>query len=199
MAHNLMQKVYADVVSQDHGNLGATVNYRRVSEQLAKITGPDEWAIVLEDDAIPCLHFREQAGKALRVCESDVASLYLGRLRPPQWQQRVRAATMKAGVADASWIIGDAMLHSVAIAIRGNALITQMLRDTEKSSLPMDQAIGVWAGKRGHDIAYTWPSLVEHRDGPTLIDHPDGEKRKPGRVAWKFGTRSTWSDRSVRL
>jgi hypothetical protein len=199
MAHNLVREVEADFVNMDKGNLGHTGNYRLVSEKLARITGPDEWALILEDDAIPCPDFRRQVDNALWNCGTDVASLYLGRLRPPQWQQRVQAATMKARVADASWIIGDAMLHAVAIAIRGNALITQMLRDTEKSSLPMDQAIGMWAGKRGHDIAYTWPSLAEHRDGPTLIAHPDGEGRRPGRVAWKFGTRSAWSDRSVRL
>jgi hypothetical protein len=68
-----------------------------------------------------------------------------------------------------------------------------------KFYLPIDENIGQWSRRQGWPIAYTVPSLVDHADGPTLITHPDGAEREPGRVAWRTGTHFTWNSDAVEV
>ena len=50
----------------------------------------------------------------------------------------------------------------------------------------IDEAITVWCQERGHEVSYCVPSIVDHADGPTLIDHPDGIERDMPRRAVLF-------------
>ena len=56
----------------------------------------DEWLVVIEDDALPCNDFRAQLADALDHCPTDIAGLYLGRSRPPQWQDFIQQAVWRA-------------------------------------------------------------------------------------------------------
>lgn len=201
-ADRLLRAVEADTISVDRGYVGPQLNHVRTWKRLATITEPHEWAIVLEDDALPCNNFRKQADNALGVLESEaeIASLYIGRQRPIHWQDRIAQAVAKAGIEDASWIVGDAVLHGVAIAMRGNRIHDMLEFVTSRSEMrPIDEAITDYSRRNYIDCWYTWPSIIEHADMPTLIKHPDGEPREPGRVAWQFGTRPMWTGRRVNL
>lgn len=152
--------------------------------------------MIVEDDAIPVVGFRDQLTDALTVAPAPIVSLYLGRLRPPWAQPAVLAATEAATAENADWIISTHLLHAVGYAIKTELLASLLHYPTP---LPVDQHITRWAQAFGHTIAYTWPSLLDHRDDPTLFDHPDGHPRTAGRIAWKTSPHPTWTPRSVTL
>lgn len=190
----LRREVGADYCGIDYGDIGSTDNHRRVWRHMKHIVAQDEWAVVLEDDAMPVKRFRQHAQAALDCAPAEVVSFYLGRLRPPQWQERISQALAVAKHSGASWILSDAMIHAVAVAICGPEMIDRMLIGTSvQGSWPHDQAMTYWLRRYSHEVAYTVPSLVNHGDLPTVIEHPDGDGREIGRVAWDFGTRETWN------
>lgn len=153
-----------------------------------------DWIVVLEDDAIPVPDFRAQLAQALTAAPTPVVSLYLGRKRPPQWQQRVSAALRRTFADDACWITANHMLHAVAIAVRAD-LVPSLL--AHRTRLPWDEHFTTWAQR--HGVSYTVPSLVDHADTGTLIAHRDGEPRPCGRVAWLCGRRTAWTDKAVTM
>lgn len=195
MADRLSQTVQADILSIDPGNIGANGNHKRVWAELGSYDS--DWSAVLEDDAVPVADFRGQLEAVLQAAPAPIVSAYLGQKRPPQAQPLIRAAIARADHDDAHFIVGNQMFHAVAIAMH-TSLIDDMLSSL-RAYLPIDQAIGRWARSRGHEIAHCWPSIVNHADAPTLISHPDGKPRPPGRVAHRIGTRADWSSKSVAL
>lgn len=197
----LCADVDADCFNLDDGSLGCAGNHRRVWNHVGRLVGPADWGLVLEDDAVPCNNFRLQAQAALRRVPEriDVVSFYLGRERPAPWQDRIYTATSVARRDDLCWILSDAVIHGVALAIRG-LFIPKMLMCTAPSKRPMDESMTQWCRRFGHDVAFTWPSLVDHADVPTVINHHDDhEERESGRVAWQFGDRAYWTNRAVRM
>lgn len=200
MAHALAQRVSADHVSIDRGHLGPLRNHRLTWEYLYAKANPNEWCVVLEDDAVPVPNFLVQARTSLLWVppKCEVASFYFGKLRPPQWQDRMRQAATIAEREDYRWITGDYVMHAVALAIP-TPMVPHMLKATVNSLRPMDEAITQWCRQFGHRVAYSWPSLVDHADVPTVINHPDGAKRDKGRVAYKVGERESWNCRAIGL
>lgn len=195
-AHRLMQDVGATYLAFDDGTLGATRNHRRVWQYLA--TKDTSYSVALEDDAVPVEGFRHQLEQVLSVAPTPVVGLYLGTGRPPHLQELISTAAAAADAQQAHWIIGNQLLHGVAIGIRTD-LVTSMLDATKDSTRPMDYAIRDWANAHQHRIGFCWPSLVDHRDQPTLITHPDGEPRTQPRIAWRTGTRHEWTQKQVNL
>jgi hypothetical protein len=193
-ARELARCVRADYLSVDDGSLNCDDNHEHVQHHLAGL--PATWAIIVEDDALPVPGFREQAEAALPMAPSPIVSFYLGRMRPPWAQAGIQSAIEAADTENADWIVGTHLLHGVAYAIRTELLPSVMHYPTP---LPVDQHISRWAQAHGHLISYTWPSLVDHADGPTVVQHPDGQPREPGRVAWKTSPHDSWSTRSVTL
>ncbi|CKH13395.1 hypothetical protein PXH78_33115 [Mycolicibacterium smegmatis] len=193
MAQALAEQVSASFVSVDDGTLGAEANHLQVWKHLADMGTTH--CCVLEDDAVPVDGFRDQLDQAIEVAPAPVVSLYLGRSRPPQWQPKIYRAIEKAD-DDTCWIVGTHLLHAVGVVIPTD-LVQSMT--SHRTNLPIDQSISLWARVRGHRVAYTVPSLVDHLDGPTLIQHPDGKPRPAGRVAWQVGTRNKWTDKAVNL
>lgn len=191
-AKALAQQVQADFFSIDNGYLGCDQHHRQVQVHLAAL--PSTWAVILEDDAEPVDDFRDQLESALLVAPSPIVSLYLGRKRPPHWQHRIGKALASAD--NANWLISTHLLHAVGYAIKTELLPSLLAFD---SPLPVDQHISRWARYYGHTIAYTLPSLVDHADLPTIVDHPDGEPRTAGRKAWTVGTRDIWTSQTVAL
>ena len=197
-AHQLMADTDAAYLSLDNGTYGCHGNHRRVWRHLSERFGPHvDWLVVLEDDAIPCADFTEQLHQALSVSLNPIVSLYLGRLRPTHLQYMVEPALQRAADNDASLLISRHMLHAVGVAIQ-SARVPELLAEVTEN-LPIDEAIGAWAIQRHFRIAYTHPSLVDHTDGDTLLKHPDNQKREPGRVAWRFGTRRSWNYEIVEM
>ena len=199
-AHNLSHAVWADHVSVDDGTLGCEGNHRKVWRAISDIAQPDEWCVVLEDDAIPVPDFRRQAEAALAVAPATVVSFYLGRINPVHWQGFIEKAVSQADSVDACWITSDTTLHAVGIAIRTPKLVNAMLKRTSEYARPIDERITMWCRNFGHPTAYTHPSLVDHADGdPVIAQRRDGTVRTPGRVAWSYGPRRRWTTSSVPL
>lgn len=194
-AKQLARQVQADFVSFDtDGLMGCDDNHYQVQHHLSCL--PSTWSICLEDDAEPVQDFRAQADAALLMSPSPIVSFYLGRKRPPHWQKRIGVALKEAQAYDTNWIMSTYMLHAVGYAIKTELLPSLLKHD---STLPADQHIGSWAKRYGHAISYTVPSLVDHLDIPTIVEHPDGQPRRPGRKAWTVGTRTIWSSEAVML
>ena len=200
-AEELASRTCATYVAYDDGTLGCEGNHRRVwAWHDANTLSP--WSVVLEDDAVPAtsrFRFDTTLAAALNAAPAPIVSLYLGRERPPNWQRRIERAVHQAVDTDCCWITTTRLLHAVGVAVR-TELIGDMLDHLDGSVRPIDQAIGDWAHDRGHTVAYTVPSLVNHRDLPTLVTHADHTPRTAPRTAWTAGDRARWTaDRLVTM
>jgi hypothetical protein len=194
-ARLLYQRTKADIVCYDDGIIGCTNNHIRTWARLAPLTG--EWGVVLEDDAEVNDDFREQLSMVLANPPADVVSLYLGKGFPRAWQRWIKPVM----ATDAHWVLSSHVLHGVGVAVRGN-LIRDMLRFVGKMSpqeqlWPIDEQVTHWCRLRGHRVAYTKPSIVQHADGESIAVHYDGAKRDMPRVAWEFGSRLDWDKSKV--
>jgi len=197
-ARKLKDAVGAAYVSVDNGTLGCDRNHQRTWRWLAAHAADHPWAVILEDDAVPCEGFPHQLRAALAAAppNAGVVSLYLGRQRPPQAQYAVQDAVQRAIAADACWITSGHLIHAVAVAVRTELLPS--LIEYLDPELPSDEGLDDWISTTTR-VAYTYPSLVDHADGPTLFAHPDGQTRPPGRIAWHHGIRTAWNHTTVEM
>lgn len=196
-ADRLAQQTQPAFISIDTGAMGANTNHLWAWKELTQYD--TTWSVVLEDDATPIPDFPHHLTNMLDAvpAPTPIVSAYLGKMRPPNWQARIKDAIEKADANEAHWIVGTHLLHAVATCIR-TELVNDML-DNMVGYLPIDQNITRWARRHNHRVAYTWPSLVDHADIPTLISHADKAERTPGRVAHRVGTHTTWNSRAVEL
>lgn len=190
MATNLASQVEADHMNIDDGTLGCTGNHRAVLERLVRFDA--DYCVILEDDAQPIDNFRDQAARALASTPAPIVSFYLGTSHPRHCQPGIRNATARADHLGAAWITAPSLYHAVAYAIPTH-LAADLLTTT--SPLPIDDAITAWAHGQHLTVAYTWPSLVNHRDESTVITNRSA--RQP-RKAWRTGT-PDWSTRTVEI
>lgn len=202
----LADKVDAEFMTIDSGGLGPGRNHEKAWQWLEE--SDSEWSVVLEDDAIPIIDFRKELKVALLNCPFSIVSLYLGRIRPPHWQDSIASVIARPE----SWLLADELLHHVGVAIQ-TPLIGDMLNvlagDHEYvwGKVPIDEAIGRWVRLRGRQVAYANPSLVDHDYRlPTVIEqHVSQHATEPGvrhffepRKAWKLGTRR-WDRSSAEI
>lgn len=188
-ANQLATIVGAAMVNVDDGTLGCEGNHRRTWTDLVT-TGRAEWIVVLEDDAVvPELGFGGQLDGVLRNAPAPIVSLYLGTSRPPQHQAWAARVTALASSRDSCYIPANRLLHGVGVAIRRSIIADVLAR--LPVDLPIDEAI-TRAARGAWRIAYCWPSIVDHHDGPTVAAHRDGRLRTQPRKAWCYGTRPCW-------
>lgn len=192
MAEQLAEQVNADFISIDgiHQRLGCNANHRRTWTEIAALN--PTVGVVLEDDAVVVRDFRHQLEQAVKAAPSAIISGYLGMQRPPQWMPKVKRTVDAANQADAHYITSTHLLHGVCVAMNIEHIPPMLDFTATRNYLPWDEAVGAYARHAGQLVTYTWPSIVDHRDGLSLISHRDGQARKPGRVAWHVGTRTTW-------
>ncbi|WP_280246168.1 hypothetical protein [Nocardia abscessus] len=182
------------VIALDDGSKGAGANHLeawRLTNGLET-----EWAAVLEDDAQPVPGFTQQAEQALAAAPEPVVSLYLGRTRPVRWQDRISRALVRIDERDPHWLTCTHLLHAVAVAIHTD-LRGDWLDFATDNTLPPDERMTAWCIARGHTVAYSWPSLVQHADGPTLVEHSNTGNTTAPRIAWRTGTRHVWTPTST--
>jgi hypothetical protein len=198
MARALADQVSAEAIVVDSDGEGAGVNHLGAWRWLQNSRG--YWGVVLEDDAVPVDDFRDQLDRALAVAPTPIVSLYLGRGRPPKYQDAI-ARVIAPLYSDPHWLVAAHLFHGVGYAVRHD-LIESLLKGVEPllDDLPIDDAISVWAQQSKHHISYTRPSLVNHRDLATLItQRVDGEPRTEMRVAWLCDSREWWGHQAVAL
>lgn len=175
----------------DNGTLGEWANHRRAWMWCA--TQPEPWSLVLQDDAVPVPAMVETLTDGLTHLPSEgLVSLYLGTGYPGRWQTRIARATSGAGAA--SWLQSAHLLHGVAVAAP-TAWVAGMVAPTSVSH-PYDEQLSRWCRDNHRPVFYTWPSLVDHADMGTLVDH--GTPRTRPRRAWRTGT-PEWNADTVEL
>lgn len=133
---------------------------------------PDaDWHVVIQDDAIVCRDLIAGFATALEYLPDEcVASLYLGNNRP--MRDRVRRIVYDAQHEGASWVRMRSLIWGVAMAAPV-ASIDEMLSSCEYVYHPnYDTRIALhYEGTKQWPAYYTWPSLVDHRQVPSLLGH----------------------------
>lgn len=173
-ANTLANHVQADAVFWDHRSRGAGYNHLQAWRWLANTGAP--YGVVLEDDVLPAPNFVNQLAAAILHAPSPFVSLYLGRGRPPQWQQRIAQVITQP----VSYVTSRILLSA-----QGYAMKTELFEEAKYVSpnllqgrAPIDEAITGWLQSNRRIVSYCRESLVDHRDGPSLIeDHGDGQPR----------------------
>ena len=196
----LREQISPEIVSPDDGTLGAGGNHIVVLHALQQ-ADPARWAVVLEDDCVPVDGFLEQLGMALAVAPTRIVSLYAGTGYPAQYQQRF----IEAANTTACWLLHEQLRHAVGYAIHPDILADVIHVADYKvcNRYAPEDAISWWAAQHGMPISYTNPSLVDHVDGPTVIDyrmhlgHAATAGRKRARKAYRTGTRPAWDSSTV--
>lgn len=154
----------------DTDGCGARANHLRAWEWLGQQEA--EYGLVLEDDVTLCEDFMSNLGRMMSWAPNQIRSLYLGRGRPPQYQERIASVIGQ----DTSFITASMMMSG-----QGYLMPISFFTDADRMEahqLPIDEAITRWARDGEMRITYPKYSLVDHRDGPTLIeDHGDGQPR----------------------
>jgi hypothetical protein len=150
-------------------------------------------ALVVQDDAIPVPRMLEHAAAAVDAHPDGPIGLYVGRSRPRAVQ--VQRAVEQADELGASWLEANTLLWGVATIFPIRDL-PELLDWAWRSQLPYDQRIGAWYRRQRRPVRYSWPALVDHADGPSLI--PGRPCREP-RVAWRVGEPSSWDGPVVRI
>lgn len=137
-----------------------------------------DWHMVIQDDALVCEDLMAGLEAALDVLGPEgLLSAYTGTGRPDQLH--VRKALRHANDKGHSWMCTKSLCWGVAI-IAPTATIPEMLDWCSKpprTRMTYDMRIGqYYRDVLGWRTWYTVPSLVDHRDGPSLVGH-GGTKR----------------------
>ena len=196
MAQALADATCAQVLSIDDGYRQCGGNHRYVWTRLLAEC-PHRWLCALEDDAVLVDGFLDQLEAALAAAPEPVVSLYLGRQRPPQYQDAIRIATEKAEAdPDVCWIVAPRLYQAVGVVIYRDLVADMVEHTRRKAFFPIDDGIASWARRHQYRVAHTWPSLIDHLDGPSVAHT---HRRPPGRVAWRTGVRDAWTDIRIAL
>ncbi len=128
--------------------------------------------LVLQDDILVCQDIIEAFRRIAEVVPDNPVCGYMGRLRPAQ--DRVVAAVTKARETRASFITAPILWWGPAVMVP-TAYILDMIgySDEQRDILNYDRRLSKYFEHKGIRTWYTWPSLVDHKDGPSLV---------PGRV-----------------
>jgi hypothetical protein len=182
------------VLAMDDGRYGENANGDRAWKLGAVITRPDgeelliptEWTVVLQDDALVTPDFRQHATAILSTAPPTAVSFYVGTGRP--LAKRVEIAVQQAEKHQTGWLEHPTLLWGVGVAMPTASVQGFLTWAKNHPSIPYDTRIGTyWATQKKQPIRYTYPSLVDHADGPSLIRHSYGPPKAPRR-AWRTGT-----------
>lgn len=145
-----------------------------------------DWVVVLEDDAVPIDDFTSVLHRQLSEIDNDkIVSLYLGKQRPPSIQPTLQR-TIESAPEDTSWLVTRNLYWGVGVCIPG-VFVDSISEHVLTSSHPWDSSVGRWALTNSVEVWYSWPSMVDHLDEETTINHADGMGREAGRRAWLTG------------
>lgn len=134
-----------------------------------------DWHVLIQDDALPCDDFLAGLERALSYVPQDaVVSPYLGTGRnvPIRWE----AMALAADSTGATWVRSQKLMWGVSIALPVARIPDMISYADKRAGVPDDMRVAGWAERRGHDVWYTWPSLVDHLPVPSLTKHKARER-----------------------
>lgn len=134
-----------------------------------------DWHLVLQDDVTVCLDFLVGLEKALDHVPDSIGIVqpYVGKSRPlgQHFVQLARSADQ----VGANWIQHRSMCWGVAICVRSETIEEMLGWCDERKTLTYDSRVGrYYRDALGQETRYTWPSLVDHRNIPSLVGHGMG-------------------------
>jgi hypothetical protein len=135
--------------------------------------------LVIQDDAVIPRDLAAGVEAALPHVPGDVpVCLYVGKVRP----YREMVTEYVARAASASWLVMDRLNWGVAIVLPTN-VIDEVVAYCDTLSIPnYDSRVSAWFEANGTPVWYPWPSLVDHRESPSLVPG----RGASGRVAHRF-------------
>lgn len=135
--------------------------------------------LVVQDDAVIPADLVAGVEAALAHAPDDVpVCLYVGRVRP--YGEMVAEYVARAD--GASWLVMDRLNWGVAIVIPTN-VIDELVAWCDRLPIPnYDTRISKWFERRETPVWYPWPSLVDHRESPSLVPG----RGHAGRTAHRF-------------
>lgn len=136
-----------------------------------------DWHVLLQDDAVVCPDFLAGLAAALDVVPQTnaIVSPYLGQGRnvSPRWSRLGK----QADAAGAAWVVAQKLMWGVCIAIP-TAYIGEMIAFADRRpGVPDDMRVAGWVTRTCREVWYPWPSLVDHREVPSLTKHAAHERR----------------------
>lgn len=136
--------------------------------------------LVVQDDAVIPRDLVAGLEQALHHTPGDVpVCLYVGKVRP--YRELVTEYVRQAGNA-ASWLVMDRLNWGVAVAVP-TRMIDDLVAWCDRGRIPnYDSRMSQWFEAEGIPVWYPWPSLVDHRESPSLVPG----RGHAGRTAHRF-------------
>lgn len=146
-----------------------------------------DWSMIVQDDVIPCLDLIPAMEQALaHVPERVIVSPFVGQNQPRGYVQQIAETVERATETGASWLMTGGLMWGVAICVP-TSTIPEMVAWCNRMNQwrSYDKRVGQFYKRHSFRTWYTWPSLVDHRDVPSLLAHVN-EFHIPERVAHGF-------------
>lgn len=129
--------------------------------------------MVIQDDVIPCRDLVAGVERALGFIPADAPLMaYVGSVRP-------YAPVIKRHIAerpDVSWFTFNETFWGPCLVIP-TAHIRDLVRRCDRMNVAnYDRRIGLWYRSKRIRTFAPWPSLVEHRDSPSLVAGRNGQR-----------------------
>lgn len=127
-----------------------------------------EWRTVIQDDAVPAAHFRANLGRILEGSTNPV-SWYYGTGTPNHSRDTRTQAVLKAKQDRASWIEHLGPWWAVGVSFHESHMGVLDINARINGRMKNDDArYTAYFAKLGVLCRYTWPSLIDHADGPSI-------------------------------
>lgn len=140
-----------------------------------------DYAVILQDDSIPCRDLVAGLELALpHVPDGSPVGLYVGRQRP--MRSKFERAIAAAEQASDSWVVYDGPLWGVGVVLPTDAIEETVDHCDRMATKSYDHRLYRHFTSLGLPCYYTHPSLVEHRNSPSLVPG----RASAGRVAHRF-------------
>lgn len=141
-----------------------------------------DWHMVIQDDALVCEDLLAGLEKALAVLgRKGLVSAFTSHGKPEH--THVRRAWRTAVDKGHAWMCTKSLCWGVAIIapVRTIPKMLDWCSAPGQQDLTYDMRIGrYYRDKLGWRTWYTVPSLVDHRDGPSLVGHGEADRRANG-------------------
>lgn len=136
--------------------------------------------LVLQDDSVIPRDLVAGVEQMLTHAPEDVpVCLYVGKVRP---YKEMVAEYVKRAAGGASWLVMDRLNWGVAV-ILPVSMIEAVVAAGDAQTIPnYDSRMSTFFEAKGIPVWYPWPSLVDHRESPSLVPGRVGA----GRVAHQF-------------